>query len=173
MFGMSPFRICWAAAGQEIIQAEQRASDISFCSTGEHVEPCCLVLCRTKQGRKTCARRQEKHAPDRARWVGGGGEGGRGVYLGSKYPKDGHLPPLFFSFFLLCSQYRFFFCVDNFSKIMNIKFKAEQVSICKYLTHYSFSTLTNSYEGQLEKRNNKTINNCQNFRKSKPVQNPR
>jgi hypothetical protein len=35
-------------------------------SFAEHVEPCCMVLCRTKQGRKTGARRQEKHAPDRA-----------------------------------------------------------------------------------------------------------
>ncbi len=34
----------------------------------EHVEPCCVVLCRTMQGWKICARRQEKHALDRAWW---------------------------------------------------------------------------------------------------------
>ncbi len=37
--------------------------NLIFCRTEEHVEPCCMVLCRTKQGWKTCARRQEKHAP--------------------------------------------------------------------------------------------------------------
>jgi hypothetical protein len=30
----------------------------------EHVEPCCVVLCRTMQGQKTCAGRQERNAPD-------------------------------------------------------------------------------------------------------------
>jgi hypothetical protein len=37
-----------------------------FAEWKKRVEPCCLFLCRTMHGRKTCARRQEKQAPDRA-----------------------------------------------------------------------------------------------------------
>jgi len=43
----------------------------SFSELKQHVEPCCVVLCRTEN--QTCARRQEKQALDRARW-------GRGVF---------------------------------------------------------------------------------------------
>jgi hypothetical protein len=129
MFGMFRFRIRWAAAAQEIIQAEHRAFDMSFCWTGEHVEPRAAWFYAEPS-------RAEKHVQkdkrNRARWGWGGGG-----YLGSH---------LFYPLFclLFSSQYQFFFCVDKFSKIMNIRFKAEQVSICKYVTHYSFSTLTNS-----------------------------
>jgi hypothetical protein len=30
----------------------------------EHLERCCVVLCRTRRGQKTCAGRQERNAPD-------------------------------------------------------------------------------------------------------------
>ncbi len=40
-------------------------NSVIFCFIKEHVEPCSVVSCRTMQGRKTCARRQEKHAADR------------------------------------------------------------------------------------------------------------
>jgi hypothetical protein len=43
----------------------------SFAELKQHVEPYCVVLCRTES--QTCARRQEKQALDRAQW-------GWGVY---------------------------------------------------------------------------------------------
>jgi hypothetical protein len=41
-----------------------------FAELKKHLELCCMVLCRTMQGRKTGARRQEKQALDRAQWGG-------------------------------------------------------------------------------------------------------
>jgi hypothetical protein len=38
----------------------------SFAKLKQHVEPCCMVLCRTEK--QTCARRQKKQALDRVRW---------------------------------------------------------------------------------------------------------
>jgi hypothetical protein len=54
--------------------ARQRNKDHlhGLCWTEEHVESCCVVLCRTMQSRKTCTRRLDKHAPNRA-WLGEGG----------------------------------------------------------------------------------------------------
>jgi hypothetical protein len=70
MIGRFSFRICWAAAEQKIIQAEQRTFNFFVCWTEEHGEPCCMVLCKTKQGRETCARSLETCAGQSS--IGGG-----------------------------------------------------------------------------------------------------
>jgi hypothetical protein len=65
--------------------------DKFFFFNKEHVEPCCVVLCRTMQARKTCARRQEKHVSDRvfivSGWllVGGGTKGPQQVMAAEHY----------------------------------------------------------------------------------------
>jgi hypothetical protein len=51
MVGRFSFCICWAATEQKLIQAEQKTFDFFCCWTEEHDEPCCMVVCRTKQGR--------------------------------------------------------------------------------------------------------------------------
>jgi len=40
-----------------------------YCSI-RNVELCCVVLCRTMQDQKICARRQANECPDRAQWGG-------------------------------------------------------------------------------------------------------
>ncbi len=104
-FGRFHIEFAGRQQAEKLIQAEQRAFDMSFL-LNRHVEPCCLVLCRTKQGRKPCTRQSSR--------------GGGGGYLGSCL-----FYPLFFLLFSsLFSVPILFLCRQNFSKIMNIRFKA-------------------------------------------------
>jgi hypothetical protein len=78
MPGKFNYRNHWAAAKHKIVLKINKTFLSSFAKQKKHVEPCCVVLCRTMLGPKTCARRQEKQAPDRALW---------GVYLASRLHK--------------------------------------------------------------------------------------
>jgi hypothetical protein len=60
MSGKFRFQILRAGSKSNVFKCLKRRLLSSFAEYKEHVEPCCMVLRRTMQGRKTYARRQKK-----------------------------------------------------------------------------------------------------------------
>ncbi len=57
-----------AGCKSNVLKCLKRRLLSSFAEYKKRVEPCCMVICKTIQGPKTCASGQKKQAPDRARW---------------------------------------------------------------------------------------------------------
>jgi hypothetical protein len=79
------FRICRGTNCKQIIEIVLKLKDYCFFSFAElkkHVEPCCLVLCRSMQRRKNMWKKTRNRAGL------GGGRGGRGVDSVSKHDES-------------------------------------------------------------------------------------